>query len=82
VLVTQMDVFNRLLDTTPIDLAQFGWALVPALVLFVLWELGKLVARHLRAPTAATLGPPPAGAGPALPVPRTEAAIPVTPARS
>ena len=32
VLVTQMDVFNRLLDTTPITLAQFGWALVPALV--------------------------------------------------
>ena len=42
VLVTQMDVFNRLLDTTPITLGQFGWALVPALVLFVVWELGKL----------------------------------------
>jgi P-type Ca2+ transporter type 2C len=46
VLVTQMDVFNRLLDTTPITLAQFGWALVPALALLVLWELGKLVARR------------------------------------
>src|SRR4029434_3974700 len=45
VLVTQMDVFNRLLDTVPIDLAQFGWALVPVVVLFVLWELAKLVAR-------------------------------------
>jgi P-type Ca2+ transporter type 2C len=45
VLVTQMDVFNRLLDTVPITLAQFGWALVPALALLVLWELGKLVAR-------------------------------------
>ena len=30
VLVTQMDVFNRLLGTTPINLAQFGWALLPA----------------------------------------------------
>jgi Ca2+-transporting ATPase len=46
VLVTQMDVFQRLLDTTEIDLAQFGWALVPALALLLLWELGKLVARR------------------------------------
>ncbi|HZE30646.1 MAG TPA: HAD-IC family P-type ATPase, partial [Actinoallomurus sp.] len=45
VLVTQMDVLNRLLDTTPITLGQFGWALLPALVLLVLWELGKLVTR-------------------------------------
>ena len=45
VLVTQMDVFNRLLDTTPITLAQFGWALVPALALLVLWEVGKLAVR-------------------------------------
>jgi P-type Ca2+ transporter type 2C len=46
VLVTQMDVFHRLLDTTEIGLAQFGWALLPALALLVLWELGKLVARR------------------------------------
>ena len=46
VLVTQMDVFNRLLDTTPITLAQFGWALVPALTLLVLWEVGKAVVRR------------------------------------
>ncbi|MGZ4458906.1 MAG: cation-translocating P-type ATPase [Nocardioidaceae bacterium] len=46
VLVTQMDVFHRLLGTTDIDLAQFAWALVPALALLVLWELGKLVARR------------------------------------
>jgi P-type Ca2+ transporter type 2C len=46
VLVTQMDVFNRLLDTTEITLGQFGWALLPALVLLVLWELGKLVTRR------------------------------------
>jgi Ca2+-transporting ATPase len=48
VLVTQMDVFNRLLDTTEISLGQFGWALVPALGLLVLWELGKLAARRGR----------------------------------
>jgi Ca2+-transporting ATPase len=46
VLVTQMDVFNRLLDTTPLTGAQFLWALVPALALLVLWEAGKLVARR------------------------------------
>jgi Ca2+-transporting ATPase len=48
VLVTQMDVFNRILDTTPITLEQFGWALVPALGLLALWELGKLIARRAR----------------------------------
>src|SRR4051812_20087488 len=62
VLVTQMDVFNRLLDTTPITLAQFGWALVPALTLLVLWEAGKAVvrradARHGRSAGARTTAP-------------------------
>jgi Ca2+-transporting ATPase len=46
VLVTQMDVFHRLLGTTDINLQQFAWALVPALALLVLWELGKLIARR------------------------------------
>jgi P-type Ca2+ transporter type 2C len=48
VLVTQMDVFNRLLGTTPITMAQFGWALLPALALLLLWEAGKFAARRLR----------------------------------
>ena len=46
VLVTQMDVFNRLLGTTQLNLRQFGWSLIPALALLVLWELGKYVARR------------------------------------
>ncbi|MBO1332143.1 HAD-IC family P-type ATPase [Streptomyces sp. VRA16 Mangrove soil] len=46
VLVTQADVFNRLLDTTPLHIGQFGWALLPALALLGLWELGKLLARR------------------------------------
>ena len=46
VLVTQMDVFNRLLGTTQLNLRQFGWALIPALALLVLWELGKYLARR------------------------------------
>jgi Ca2+-transporting ATPase len=46
VLVTQMEVFNRILDTVRINLEQFGWALLVALVLLALWEAGKLVYRQ------------------------------------
>jgi Ca2+-transporting ATPase len=46
VLVTQLDVFNRLLGTVQINLREFAWALVPALALLALWELGKLIARR------------------------------------
>ena len=56
VLVTQMDVFNRLLDTVPLSVAQFAWALLPAVVLLLLWEAGKLVARHSRAASHADVG--------------------------
>jgi Ca2+-transporting ATPase len=46
VLVTQMDVFHRLLGTVDINLRQFAWALIPALALFALWEIGKLIVRR------------------------------------
>jgi Ca2+-transporting ATPase len=46
VLVTQMDVFRHLLGTVQLNLSQFAWALLPAAGLFVLWELGKLIARR------------------------------------
>jgi Ca2+-transporting ATPase len=46
VLVTQMDVFNRLLGPTQLHLRQFGWALVPPLALLLLWELGKYITRR------------------------------------
>jgi Ca2+-transporting ATPase len=45
VMITQMDLFNRLLKTTPLKAGQFGLALVAAVLLFVLWEVGKLIAR-------------------------------------
>ncbi|GAA2230835.1 cation-transporting P-type ATPase [Streptomyces amakusaensis] len=48
VLVTQMDVFRRILGTTRIDARQFGWALLAALALLLLWELGKFLARRSR----------------------------------
>ncbi|MFF3938446.1 cation-translocating P-type ATPase [Streptomyces phaeofaciens] len=47
-LVTQLDGFQNILGTTEIDLRQFGWALLSALVLLVLWELGKYLARRGR----------------------------------
>jgi len=46
VLTTQMDALRRLLGTTEINLREFAWALVPALALLALWELGKLLARR------------------------------------
>ncbi|GGN65290.1 ATPase [Streptomyces albiflavescens] len=48
VAVTQMDGFRRILGTTEINARQFGWALLSAVVLLVLWELGKFLARRLR----------------------------------
>ncbi|QUQ64160.1 cation-translocating P-type ATPase [Kutzneria sp. CA-103260] len=46
VLVTQMDGFQRLLGTTELNVLQFGWAMVPPVVLLAVWELGKLAARE------------------------------------
>lgn len=48
VLVTQLDGFRRILGTTQINARQFGWALLAALALLLLWELGKLLARRSR----------------------------------
>jgi Ca2+-transporting ATPase len=46
VMITQMDLFNRLLKTTPLTGPQFLLALGSAVGLFALWELGKLIARR------------------------------------
>ena len=57
VLTTQMDAFNRILGTTSLNLRQFEWALAPAVCLFLLWELGKFIARRrVRQPSAADEG--------------------------
>jgi Ca2+-transporting ATPase len=55
VLVTQLDGFRRLLGTTELNMQQFAWALLPAIALLVLWELGKFLARRNR-PAPATTG--------------------------
>jgi P-type Ca2+ transporter type 2C len=46
VMITQMDLFNRLLKTTPLTAPQFGLALGSAVLLLVLWEIGKLTTRR------------------------------------
>jgi Ca2+-transporting ATPase len=46
VMVTQMDLFNRLLGTVPLKAGQFGLALAASALLLALWELGKLIARR------------------------------------
>jgi Ca2+-transporting ATPase len=46
VMVTKMDLFNRLLDTVPLKTGQFGLALAAAVLLLALWEVGKLIARR------------------------------------
>jgi Ca2+-transporting ATPase len=46
VMITQMDLFNRLLKTTPLTAGQFGLALAAAVLLLVVWEIGKLIARR------------------------------------
>jgi P-type Ca2+ transporter type 2C len=64
VLTTQMDALRRLLDTTQLNLRQFGWALIPAIGLLLLWEAGKFVARRWSSKSGTTSAHRPApGAG-------------------
>jgi len=46
VLITQMDVLRRIFGTEQITATQWLLALVPAIALFFLWELGKMIARR------------------------------------
>ena len=52
VLITQWEVLRRLFGTVELTLGQWALALVPAVVLVFIWELGKLIARRVtsRAP--------------------------------
>jgi Ca2+-transporting ATPase len=58
VMITQMDLFNRLLGTSPLKAPQFGLAVGSAVLLLALWELGKLLARR-REPAVTSSGPGP-----------------------
>ncbi len=46
VLITHLEVLRRMFGTVELTLAQWALALVPAVVLILLWELGKLIARR------------------------------------
>ena len=46
VMITQMDLFNRLLKTVPLNSPQFGLAVGSAVLLLGLWEISKLIARR------------------------------------
>ncbi len=48
VLTTQMDALRRILGTVELTFPQFAWALIPPVALLILWEIGKLAARHIR----------------------------------
>jgi Ca2+-transporting ATPase len=64
VMVTQMDLFNRLLGTTPLKAGQFGLALAAAVLLLVVWEIGKLIARRQTSSPEGSSGSSSAAAGP------------------
>ena len=61
VLTTQMDALRRILGTTQLTFREFTWALVPVVGLFLLWELGKLLARRFARASAPDLTPVPVG---------------------
>ena len=52
-LVTEFDVLQKVLGTTSMSLTQWAYAVVPAIALFVLWEIGKWIARRGVKPVAA-----------------------------
>jgi len=66
VMITEMDMFNRLLGTVPLKAAQFGLALGAAVLLLVLWESGKWLARR-QDPAAGSAAATVADAAPTLP---------------
>ena len=60
VLITQMDVMRRIFGTEQLTGEQWLLALVPAIALFFLWELGKLIARRGAEPGRRTTAAVPA----------------------
>jgi Ca2+-transporting ATPase len=56
VLITQLELMRRIFDTTAIGMPEWGLSLAPAVLLFFVWELGKLVARQRTGHVPATAG--------------------------
>ena len=59
VLITQTDALRRIFGTVELTGTQWVLALVPALVLIVLWEVGKLAARRRAERVPETMPPEP-----------------------
>jgi Ca2+-transporting ATPase len=57
-LITQADFMQRLLGTTQLTSGQWGLGLLAAVVLLLVWELGKWIARR-RSPVASSTVPTP-----------------------
>ncbi|MFL6241166.1 MAG: cation-translocating P-type ATPase [Actinomycetes bacterium] len=47
---TQMDGFRRILDTVPLTMNEFAWAVLVPVVLLILWEFGKFLLRRVGGP--------------------------------
>jgi Ca2+-transporting ATPase len=56
--ITQMDVMRRIFDTEQLTAGQWVLALVPAVALFFLWEVGKPVARRGTEPATEAVAVP------------------------
>ena len=54
VLITQLELMRRIFDTVAIGMPEWALSLAPAVLLFFLWEIGKLIARR-RSPHPAGL---------------------------
>jgi Ca2+-transporting ATPase len=56
VLITQLELMRRIFDTAQIGMTEWALCLAPAIALFFVWEIGKLVARQRTGPAAAATG--------------------------
>ena len=54
VLITQLELMRRIFDTVAIGMPEWALSLAPAVLLFFVWEIGKLIARQ-RSPHPAGL---------------------------
>jgi len=56
VVITQLELMRRLFDTAQIGMIEWALSLAPAIALFFVWEIGKLVARQRSGHAAAEVG--------------------------
>ena len=79
ILVVGIDLLNRWLGTADMSWEQWGWSLLPAGILFVLWEAGKAIARAVEKKEEGPAAPAAAAPAPAAPAPAAPAPAPAAP---